>query len=233
MTFSWKSNYKLPLSFIVFFVLMFFLIGEQLTALPTYLVGSQGSDTIHILDKAPADALHRPIAYLVIALVIWALLRYLNWKVAYITSGILWQIDQWFLTPNKHPDSEIPGLPGVLPTVIATFIFWGLLVLGPYFLYRWIDKKWGIRGILKSMLILFLINLVLLIFFAYQIFYLHNSHRSLPKDAQRLPPNTCPEKLTTEKDKPTMAYWNGQAFEVGQKQQLWIEQNCPGALGHP
>lgn len=36
---TWKAKYKLPACFILFFILTFFLIGEQLPALPTYVFG--------------------------------------------------------------------------------------------------------------------------------------------------------------------------------------------------
>src|SRR3972149_4644786 len=99
----WKSKYKLPISFILFFVLTFFLIGEQLAAFPTYLFGPEmaGGDSaqVHILDLGFNDALHSPIAYVVIGTVIWGLFRILAWPVAWILGAALLALEQLALTP--------------------------------------------------------------------------------------------------------------------------------------
>ena len=102
------------------------------------------------------------------------------------------------------------------------------------------DKKWGGRGIRNIILTAFLINLLIFGFFAFQIYVLHNSYRGLHKNTGQqevsskvLPPDTCPERLITEKDKPTTVYWNGKTLVVAAEEQKWVEQNCPGVLETP
>lgn len=234
---NWRSNYKIPISFIIFFVLTFFLIGEQLPALPTYLFGSSlggdGVDKVHILDLAPGDALHRPIAYLIIGAVIWGLFRIFAWPIAYFLGASLWVLEQLTLTPSDHRPS-IQNLMFFIPT------FWTLLTLVPYFIYKKVDQKWGDVGKRNAILITLVVNLLLFGFFVFQIYVLHHSYRGLHKNAERkadstprLPSKTCPDRLIIEKDKPTTAYWDGKTLEVASEEQNWVEQNCPGVLQHP
>ncbi|MBI4065081.1 hypothetical protein HY409_01800 [Candidatus Gottesmanbacteria bacterium] len=232
----WKSTYKLPLSFIVFFVLMFFLLGEQLPALPTYFgFGPEGGNgKPHILDLGPSDALHRPVAYILIGTVIWGLFRIFSWPLAWTLGASLWALEQLTLTPLD----QRPSLSNV---IVFTFTFWIILTLVPYFIYRWVDKKWGGEGRRNAILIVLVINLLLFGFFAFQIYVLHNSYRGLQESRSGqqgnpsgsmpgLPPNTCPERLITERDKQTTAYWNGKTLTVSGEVQNWVEENCPGAL---
>lgn len=213
----------MPIGFILFFVLTFFLIGEQLPALPTYLfgpgVGESGPDKLHILDLALGDGLlHRPFAYLIIGTVIWGLYRIFAWPVAWILGVSLWTLEQLALTPLDQRPS-IQNLMVFMPT------FWTLLTLAPYFIYRWVDRKWGGQGKRNTILIILAVNLFLFGFFAYQIFYLHNSYRS-SGSGQGLPANTCPERLIIEKDKQTTAYWDGKILPVSGQVQNWVEKNC-------
>lgn len=166
----WKSNYELPASFIIFFLLMFFLIAEQLTALPNYLgiVPQESATTIHILDKAPTDALHRPIFYFLFAIIVWLLFRFLSWPIVWVGAWSLWSVFKWFFPDEGH--SRNPS--------IWVFIGVGVFLLVPYFIYRAVDRKWVKRGRRSAILIATGLNLLLLAFFAYQIFVLHNSHRS-------------------------------------------------------
>lgn len=237
MPFNWKSNYKLPLSFIIFFVLMFFLIGEQLPALPTYLLGPGGEggpSKLHILDLALGDGLlHRPFAYLIIGTVIWGLFRIFSWPLAWFMGAVLWILEQQTLTP-------LDQRPTLINAIFFTSTFWVLLTLVPYFIYRGVDKKWGKVGRKNVILIVLLINLLVFGFFAFQIYILHNSYRGLHKNTGQqgvssrvLPSNTCPERLITEKDKPTVIYWDGKTFPVAAEEQKWIEENCPEALEQP
>ena len=229
MSFNWRSNYKLPASFIIFFVLAFFLLGEQLTALPTYIfgpgLGGSGPDKLHILDLASGDALHRPFAYFVIGTVIWILFRTFAWPIAWFIGVSLWILEQQTLTP-------LDQRPSITNIITFTFTAWVILTLVPYFIYRWVDKKWGERGKRSAILITLLINLLLFGFFAYQIYYLHNSYRgSISASSQPgLPSNTCPERLIIEKDIPTTAIWNGKVLPVSGEVQNWVEQNCPGVM---
>lgn len=229
MPFNWKSSYRLPLSFIIFFVLMFFLLGEQLPALPTYLLGSgageSGPDKVHILDLALTDGLlHRPFAYLIIGTVIWVLYRIFTWPLAWLIGAALWILEQRTLTP-------LDQRPTLINTIVFTFTFWILLTLVPYFIYRWVDKKWGGRGIKNTILLVLGINILVFSFFAIQIYVLNNSHRGSSKGG--LPLNICPERLIIEKDKPTTAYLNGKILPVSGEVQNWVEANCPGVLEKP
>ncbi len=235
--FTWKSNYKLPISFIIFFVLMFFLIGEQLVALPIYLLGpgagKDGPDKLHILDLGLSDSLHRPVAYLIIGTVIWILYRVFFWPIAWFVGAVLWILEQRTLTP-------LDQRPTLINTIIFTFTFWILLTLVPYFIYRWVDQKWGGKGVRGVILAALGINLLVLMFFVLQIYVLHNSYRGFHPNrgeqidyTNRLPPNTCPERMIEEKDKPIVAYLNGKKLDVADKEQRWVEQNCPGVLEHP
>src|SRR3989338_7436289 len=139
----WKSDYKLPLTFILFFVLLFFLLGEQLPALPTYLFGSEnggeGPAKLHILDLDLRDSLHRPFAYLIIGTVIWALYRKFSWPLAWFMGAILWIVEQRTLTP-------LDQRPTLTNTIVFTSTFWILLALGPYFIFKWVDQKLGSVG---------------------------------------------------------------------------------------
>jgi len=229
----WKSNYKLSVSFIIFFVLTFFLLGEQLVALPIYLFGPEingdSADKLHILDLPPGDALHRPFAYLIIGTVIWILFRIFTWPLAWFVGAALWILEQQTLTP-------LDQRPTLINAIIFTSTFWTLLTLAPYFIYRWVDRKWGAQGKRNAIQIALVINLLLFGFFAYQIFILHNSFRNLHQgkgssgSIRVLPPNTCPDRLITQKDKQTAVYWNGKTLPVSADEQKWVEQNCPGAL---
>ncbi|MBI2595605.1 hypothetical protein HYW46_02615 [Candidatus Daviesbacteria bacterium] len=238
LKFSLRSNYKLPWSFIVFFVLMFFLLGEQLPALPTYLygpgLGGEGPYKLHILDLALGDGLlHRPFAYLIIGTIIWILYRIFTWPLAWIIGATLWILEQRTLTP-------LDQRPTLINTIVFTFTFWILLTLVPYFIYRWVDQKWGWAGRRNAILIVLLINIFIFGFFAFQIYVLKNSYRGLHKNTGQqvvsskvLPPNTCPERLITEKDKQTTIIFNGKTIPVSADEQKWIEQNCKEALQNP
>ncbi|MBI2035029.1 MAG: hypothetical protein HYT11_04820, partial [Candidatus Levybacteria bacterium] len=143
MAFHYKSNYKLPLSFILFFVLAFFLLGEQLTALPTYLLGpgldGNGPDKLHILDLPVGDAIHRPFAYLIIGTIIWALFRIFAWPLAWAIGAVLWALEQSTLTP-------LDQRPSISNIIFFTFVFWPILTLAPFLIYRWVDNKWKKKG---------------------------------------------------------------------------------------
>lgn len=168
---NWHADRELPLSFIIFFVLMFFLLGEQLPALPLYIGAPHGdSEKVHILDLAPGDALHRPIAFLIIAIIIWFLFRTFAWPIAYFLGASLWILEQLTLTPLDQRPS-IANLILFMPT------FWTLFTLLPYFIYKKVAQREGVRGIRKALLGAFFINLLLFGFFAFQIYILHNSHR--------------------------------------------------------
>lgn len=229
-----KSNYKLPISFILFFVLTFFLLGEQLPALPTYLfgpgLGGDGPEKLHILDLGLSDGLHRPFAYIIIGTVIWVLFRIFAWPIAWFLGASLWVLEQQTLTP-------LDQRPTLINAIVFTSTFWVFLTLVPYFIYRWVDRKWGGVGKRNAILITLGINLLLFGFFAFQIYVLHNSYRGLQQNKGQqgestpgLRPNTCPERLITEKDKQTIAYWNGKIWPVSGEVQNWIEANCPGVL---
>lgn len=231
----WKSNYKLPISFIIFFVLMFFLVGEQLPSVTLYLFGPSETheNKLHILDLAPGDALHRPVAYLIIGTVIWGLFRTFSWPLAYIIGTSLWTLEQLTLT-------TLDQRPSLQHSIIFALTFWVLLTLAPYFIYRRVDQKWGGKGIRNAMLIVLALNILLFSFFYFQIYILHRSYHNLHKNAQgqvdttpRLPPNTCPEKLVKIEGKPIVAYLKGRALDVAAAEQKWVEANCPGALEHP
>ncbi len=238
----WKSKYKLPLSFIVFFVLMFFLVGEQLVALPTYFgFGPEGGNgKPHILDLGLSDALHRPVAYVVFAIITWGLFRAFAWPIVWIVGSTLWTLNQLLLMPlDRRP--VISGLSSLAIYIIHSFIIWGILTLVPFFIYRAVARKWGRGGIRKAILIGVAINVLLFGFFAFQIYVLHNSYRGLPESrwgqqgnqsdsTSGLPPNTCPDRLITEKDKSTTAYWNRKTLTVSGEVQNWVEENCPGVL---
>lgn len=231
---SWKSNYKLPISFIIFFVLMFFLLGEQLPALPTYLLGpglgGNAPDKLHLLDLSLGDALHRPIAYLIIGAIIWALFRIFTWPIAWAIGACLWALEQLTLTP-------LDQRPSVLNVAVFTLTFWGMLTLVPYFIYRYVDRKWRQKGKRNAILIAALINVLLLVFFALQIYILKNSYRGFHKNAQgqadstlRLPQKTCPDRLVEVVGKPTIAYLKGKAFKLTPDVDNWVRTNCPGVL---
>lgn len=213
---SWRSNYKLPLSFIVFFVLTFFLVGEQLPALPRYLfeqTGAGSPDKLHILDLSLSDGLlHRPFAYLIIGTVIWGLFRIFSWPVAWTIGAALWAVEQMTLTP-------LDQRPTLINTIVFTFTFWPILTLFPYFVYRNVNHK-------KAIIITLFLNLLLFGFFAFQIYVLGNSYRS-SGSKPGLPANICPERLIIEKDKPTTAYWEGKILPVSGEAQNWVEKNCP------
>ncbi|MBI2019864.1 hypothetical protein HYS94_00375 [Candidatus Daviesbacteria bacterium] len=205
--------------------------------MPIYLLGpgagGDGPDKLHILDLGPGDALHRPVAYLIIGIVIWILFRIFAWPLAWFLGAALWILEQQTLTP-------LDQRPTLINAIVFTSTFWILLTLVPYFIFRWVDKKWGGGGIRNAILIAALINLLIFGFFAFQIYVLHNSYRGLHKNTGQqgvsskvLPPNTCPERLITEKDKPTTIYWNGKTLPVAAEEQQWVEQNCPGVLEQP
>ncbi|MBI2043568.1 hypothetical protein HYT25_04220 [Candidatus Pacearchaeota archaeon] len=223
----WKSSYKLPVSFILFFVLAFFLIGEQLPALPTYLFGSglsgDGPDKLHILDLSFPDAIHRPIAYILIGTVIWILFRIFTWPLAWIIGASLWALEQSFLTP-------LDQRPSISNILFFTFTFWIVLTLVPYFIYRAVDYKWGKKGKRNAILIAIAINLLLLGFFAYQIFYLHNSYSQ-----QMLPTNTCPDRLVEEigetpETSTTTVYWKNKTYQSSAEVYNFVKENCPGVM---
>ncbi|MBI2617536.1 hypothetical protein HYW55_05345 [Candidatus Gottesmanbacteria bacterium] len=216
---------------------MFFLLGEQFPALPTYLfgpgLGGEGPDKLHILDLSLSDGLlHRPFAYLIIGTVIWVLFRVFFWPVAWTIGAALWVLEQQTLTP-------LDQRPTLINAIVFTSTFWVLLTLVPYFIFRWVDKIWGGKGIRNAILITLLINILVFGYFAFQIYVLHNSYRGLHKNKDSsnsvrvLPPNTCPERLITKKDKPTTVYWNGKTFPVAAEEQKWVEKNCPGVLEYP
>lgn len=221
----WRSRYKLPVSFILFFVLMFFLLGEQLPALPTYLLGpgsgGSGPNKLHILDLALTDGfLHRPFAYVIIGTVIWVLYRIFSWPLAWFIGAALWILEQRTLTPLDQRTT-------LMNTIVFTSTFWVLLTLAPYFIYRWVDRKWGGAGQRNAILIVLTINLLLFSFFAYQIYILHNSYRSSGSGSVA-PANTCPERLIMVKDKQTTAVWDGKILPLSAEGQHWVEANCPG-----
>jgi len=232
----WESDYKLPLTFIIFFVLLFFLLGEQLPALSTYLLRPETvgeGAKLHILDLDSSDSLHRPFAYLIIGTVIWILYRILTWPLAWFAGAALWILEQRTLTP-------LDQRPTLINTIIFTSTFWVLLTLVPYFIFRLVDKKWGGVGRRNAILIALLINLLVFGFFAFQIYVLHNSYRGLHKNTGQqgvsskvLPSDTCPERLISEKDKQTTVYWDGKTLPVSAEEQSWVEQNCPEALQSP
>lgn len=228
MSVKWRNSYKLPVSFIVFFGLTFFLIGEQLPALPTYLLGpgagEGGPSKVHILDLALMDGLlHRPFAYLIIGTVIWILYRIFTWPLAWFLGAVLWVLEQQTLTPLDQRKT-------LVNTIIFTATFWILLTLVPYFAYRWVDRRWGRQGKRNIIMIIAVINLLLFGFFAYQIFILHNSYRSSSGSGPAIPAKTCPERLVIEKGKQAMAEWEGKILPLSGEVQNWIEKNCSGAL---
>ncbi|MBI4009783.1 MAG: hypothetical protein HY361_01115 [Candidatus Aenigmarchaeota archaeon] len=166
---DWRGDRKLPASFILFFVLTFFLLGEQLLALPLYLIGpgtgGDGPDKVSILDMSLSDALHRPLFYLLFGFISWIMFRSLSWPIVWIGASTIWLVFKWFL-----PD------PGDTQNIIGTFIGVGFFIVIPYFIYRTVDRKWGTKGRRNAILILTAINILFLGFFAYQIYGLNNSY---------------------------------------------------------
>lgn len=234
---NWKSDYRLSLSFVVFFVLMFFLLGEQLPALPTYLLepgsGEGDPSKLHILDLALGDGLlHRPFAYLIIGTVIWVLYRIFAWPLAWLIGAVLWILEQRTLTP-------LDQRPTLINAIVFTSTFWVLLTLVPYFIYRRVDRKWGRRGIKNAILLVLGINILIFSFFAIQIYVLNNSKRGLVQRQNQssstpvLPPNTCPDRLVEEPGKPVVAFWEGKTWSPGDKEHNWVKKNCPGVIEHP
>ncbi len=166
---DWRGDRNFPKSFILFFVLTFFLLGEQLIALPIYLVGpisGDGPDKVSILDLALSDALHRPLFYLLFGVISWIMFRSLRWPIVWICASVIWMIFKWYF-----PD------PGKTQDPFWTFIGVGFFILTPYFIYLVVDRKWGAKGRLNAILILTAINILFLVFFAYQIYVLNNSYR--------------------------------------------------------
>ncbi len=166
---NWREDRKLSASFILFFVLTFFLLGEQIIALPLYLIGpgigGGGPDKVSILDMSLSDALHRPLFYLLFGFISWILFRSLSWPIVWVSASTIWFIFKWFL-----PD------PGKTQSPIWTLIGVGFFVLTPYFIYRNVDRTWGAKGRWNTILILAVINILFLGFFAYQIYGLDNSY---------------------------------------------------------
>lgn len=243
--FSWRSNYALPLSFIIFFVLIFFLIGEQLTALPTYFgMGPEGGNgKPHILDTALTDAIHRPFVYVGIGAVIWGLFRIFAWPIVWTLGSTLWTLNHLFLIPlDRRPIISGPSF--LVIYIIQSFIIFGILTLVPFFIYKAVAHRWGAGGIRKAIWIGVAINLLLLGFFTFQIYVLQNSRRGLPESRweeqstssvseHKLPPNTCPERLIEKKDKQTTVYLYGKTFLLTDEDQKWVEVNCPAVLKQP
>lgn len=181
---NWRGDHKFPLSFIIFFVLTFFLIGEQLPALPLYLGGPTGGDKVSILDLNPGDALHRPLVYFLIGAVNWILLRRFAWYIVWIVGAILAILEQFFLTPlDQRP-------PVTYTSALIILIAWGVFTLVPYFIYKAVDRRWAEKGRRGAILITLAINLLLLGFFAYQIFYLHHSFRNFNRPESGQTPST-------------------------------------------
>ena len=191
-----KGDRKFSPSFILFFILMLFLIGEQIIALPLYIVGpigDQGPDKLHILDLAPLDAIHRPLFYFLFGLIGWIILRLIRWPLAWISAFVIWNIFQ-LVPPSK------PGL--------SIFVFFGVgfFLLVPYFIHQGIDRKWGKKGRWNAILVLGVINVLLLSFFAYQIYGLQNSYRNNDNSRGSFFQNQSTEnkQLTNTENYPTL-----------------------------
>lgn len=169
---NWRSEWKLPASYIFFFVLMFFLLGEQLPALPLYILGpgnaGEGPDKLHILDLPLPDAAHRPLFYLLFGFLSWLLFRFLSWPVVWISAFVMWAVFHWFL-PEQ-------GASPYASLAISVFIGVGIFLLVPYFMYRAVDRKWGAKGRRNAILIVVGLNILIFAFFVLQIYGLHNSY---------------------------------------------------------
>lgn len=171
---GWRGDRTFPASYILFFVLMFFLLGEQLTALPIYIVGpglgGEGPDKLHILDLAPTDALHRPLFYLLFGVISWLLFRLLSWPLVWISAFAIWNVFHWLL----------PEQGGAPDLTLGVFIGVGVFAVVPFLIYRAVGRRWGGKGRRNAIIIAAAINVLLLVFFAYQIYGLNNSYRYEP-----------------------------------------------------
>ena len=176
---NWRGDNKLSPISIFFFLLLFFLLGEQLLALPTSLAGpglnGEGPDKLHILDLAPGDALHRPIFYFIFGTISWLLFRFLSWPLVWVSATIFWVVFKLLL-----PDPDQTAYTLIFSVVTV-------LIVIPGIIYRAIGRKWGERGQRNAILVLVIINLLLLSFFAYEIYGAHNSYRNYPASQGSLP----------------------------------------------
>lgn len=179
---TWRADYRLPVSFIVFFVLAGILLGEHFPALPTYLsnINDPGNKPSVLDAGSLGDIGVVPVIYTVFGSILWLLFRFLNWRLVLVGGALIGTLAEWFLFTHKETGAIISANP--FGATIFFITVWGVISLVPYFLYRKIDRKWGARGRWIAVSIVLILNILFTGFFAYQIYVRHNSHRGYPRE---------------------------------------------------
>lgn len=234
-----RGDKTLPLLYFPFFALASFFIGEVLPVVIGIFAGK--FDTYGakepIIKTLPDFGLVL-IIYAVFGVLFWLFYRALNWKIvaafALILAFILERYVYW----------QVEGSIGIADTIsigtILTLVMVYLLVLVlPFGIFQVIRRRWGERGTTVAVIVVLLVNVLGLGFTYFHMVKTgwwqkyrsgstgrQNQSNSVPL----LPPNTCPDRLVTEKDKQTVVYWNGKTLQVAAEEQQWVEQNCPASL---
>jgi len=231
----WRGDKTLPLTFIPFLMLGSVFIGEVMPVVIGIFGGVFGTyGAKEPIIKSWPDFGLILVIYTVLGSIFWFLYRFLSWRIVALFAFVLaFVLERWVYW---HPEGEV-GVSNTISfgTILQLVIVYFLVLVLPYLIFQKIRAKWAMRGVLFSLLILFLLSAAGLIFTYYTMV-----KRGLwpwrPVTSQDqtldsgLPPNTCPERLIVEKDKQTTADWNGKTLPVSAEVQNWIEENCPGVL---
>lgn len=192
---SWRSDYALPISFIIFFLLAGMILGEYLPSLPVYFGDMSHHPKVSILDTGGlGDMGVVPVIYAVFGSMLWVLYRLLNWRLVWLAGVILGTLAELFLfRGDQRPEFSSVFGAGLFFTTV-----WSVISLVPYFSFESIDRRWGSRGRWQAIGIGVLLHILFLSFFAFEIHILHHSFRYLiePSGRQENGQSKADQRLT-------------------------------------
>lgn len=230
LKFSWRGDRSFSASFIIFFTLAAVFLGEHLPVVIGFLGNhwSQLDAKPSILDLGgPGDAGVVFVIYAVFGTILWIFFRYFSWPLILLIGAALGGIAEVFLFINEQNPAEDTVS---LAFIISSLIIWGgLISVIPQTIYQKIIRQWGRRGIIIAIVVVVLLNILSVGFFAYQKYVLKRVNYS----RTGLPVGVCPDRLVDEEGKPSIAYWQGTSYNRLQKGAFeWVSINCPGVLEH-
>lgn len=226
---TWRGDKTLPLLYFPFFTLSSLFIGEVLPVVIGIFAGklyTYGAKE-PIIKTLPDFGLVL-IIYTAFGLLFWLLYRFVNWKIVAVFGLVLAFVLERYVYWQVEGSINVANYIS-FGTILNHVIVYLLVLVFPYTVFQTIRRRWGMQSSIILVLILLALNVLGLIFTYYQMIKT-DRWKQQSDSTKLLPPNTCPDRLIIEKDKPTTAYWNGKILEVASEEQNWVEKNCPEAL---
>lgn len=231
--FSWRGNSRLSWDYAVFLFLMLVFIGESLPEVASYIRGiPRGEYGFHVAlldnirDLITTGRIYDLVIFFILAAVFAFVYRKLHWLIATPLAAVTGAIIEYNLFNRSagfdtyNPDLNFWG------TIIFLIAIWTVLYLLPFMIFSAADRRWGSAGRNTVIIVILAINILAVLFFAYERSKNPVDESKASIDDRVFPEKSCPDQMLLNNG-PVMVYSNGKEFTIKDGSLDWIKANCP------